>query len=144
MEIFTVPHVCAVETFIRFLISTFPLCIHYRDIFKCKAFLKFQICKVFLSIEFSRWKLQFYPFSLVYITPWKKIFRLTKICEKCRKDLFSLVFTCFRFMEISYFLIFPSNENVRKYLSANAYFCLNMKLRYMIVGRKDETFYVVL
>ena len=71
-----------------------------------------------------------------------KNFRLTKISEKDRKDD---IFVCFRFTEISYFLSFPSNENVRKeHLSANAYICVNMKFAYMIVGRKDEIFYVVL
>ena len=53
--------------------------------------------------------------------------------------MFSLVFVCFRFTEISYFLDFPSNENVRKqHLSGN--FCVNMKFSYTIVGLKDENF----
>ena len=48
-------------------------------------------------------------------------------------------------MEILYFLNFPSNENVRKVLlSANAYFCANMKFSYAIAVRKDEIFNVVL
>ena len=48
-------------------------------------------------------------------------------------------------MEISYFLNFPSNENVRKqHLSANAYSCVNMKFSYTIVVRKDGILYAVL
>ena len=43
------------------------------------------------------------------------------------------------------FFNFPSNENVReRYLSGNAYSCVNMKFWYTIAGRKDENFYVVL
>ena len=68
----------------------------------------------------------------------KKNFRLTKICEKCRNNH---IFVCFRFTEISYFLMFPSNENVRKqHLSASAYFCVNMNFSYMIAGCKDDIF----
>ena len=55
--------------------------------------------------------------------------------------MFSLVFGCFRFMEISYFLNFPSNENVRKQdLSTNAYSYVNTKFLCTIAGRKDEVF----
>ena len=61
--------------------------------------------------------------------------------KRAEKIKFSLVFVCSRFTEISYFLSFPSNENVRKqHLSANAYFCVNMKFSYRIAGRKDEIF----
>ena len=68
----------------------------------------------------------------------KRIFVLRKFMESAEKIIFSFVFVCFRFTEISYFLKFPSNENVRKqHLSANAYFCVNMKFSYMIAGRKD-------
>ena len=75
----------------------------------------------------------------------KRIFVLQKFVKKSEKIIFSLVFVCFGFTEISYFLSFPSNENVRKQdLSANAYFCVNMKFLYMIAGRKDEMFYAVL
>ena len=71
----------------------------------------------------------------------KKNFRLTKICEKDRQDHISLLFACFRFTEISYFLNFPSNKNVRKHhLSANAYYYVNMKLSYTVAVRKDEIF----
>ena len=70
----------------------------------------------------------------------KRIFVLQKFVKRTEK-IFSLVFVCFRFTEISYFLSFPSNENVRKqHLSANAYFCVNMKSLYTIAGRKDEIF----
>ena len=63
-----------------------------------------------------------------------KNFCLTKISEKDRKDD---IFVCCRFTEISYFLSFPSNENVRKeHLSANAYFCVNLNFSYTIAVRK--------
>ena len=69
----------------------------------------------------------------------KRIFVLQKFVKSAEKIIFSFVFVYFRFTEISYFLTFPSNENVRKqHLSANAYFCVNMKFSYMIAGRKDE------
>ena len=59
--------------------------------------------------------------------------------------MFSLVFVCFRFTEISYFLNFPSNENVRKqHLSTNAYSWVNMKFSYTTAVRKDEFLRVVL
>ena len=76
----------------------------------------------------------------------KNNFRLMKICEKDRKDIiFSLVFEYFRFTEMSYFLNFPSNENVTKqHFSASAYFYVNMKFSYKIPGRKDEIYYAVL
>ena len=74
-----------------------------------------------------------------------KIFVLRKFEKRTEKMTFSLVFVCFRFTEISYFLNFSSNKNVRKqYLSANVYSCVNMKFSYTIAVRKDETFYVVL
>ena len=70
---------------------------------------------------------------------------LGKFAKNTENIIFSLVFVCFRFTEISYFLNFPSNENVRKqHLSANAYSCVNMKFSYTIAVRKDEIFYVVL
>ena len=73
------------------------------------------------------------------------MFVLRKFVKRAEKIIFSLVFACFRFTEISYFLNFPSNENVRKqHLSANAYSCVNMKFSYTIAIRKDEIFYVVL
>ena len=65
----------------------------------------------------------------------KRFLVLRKFVKSAEKIIFSLVFVCFRFTEISYFLSFSSNENVRKHhLSANAYFCVNMKLSYMIAG----------
>ena len=71
----------------------------------------------------------------------KKIFVLRKFVKSAENIIFSLVFVCFRFTEISYFLSFSSNENVRKqHLFANAYFCVNMKLSYMIARRKYEIF----
>ena len=74
-----------------------------------------------------------------------KIFVLQKLVKRTEKIIFLLVFASFRFTEISYFLNFPSNENVRKqHLSANAYSCVNMKFSYTIAVRKDEIFYVVL
>ena len=64
---------------------------------------------------------------------------LRKFVKRTENILFSLVFVCFRFTEISYFLNFPSNENVRKqHLSANVYSCVNMKFSYTIAVRKDE------
>ena len=69
----------------------------------------------------------------------KRIFVLQKFVKRTEKISFSSAFVCFRFSEISYFLNFPSNENVRKqHLSANAYFCVNMTFSYTIAGRKDE------
>ena len=74
-----------------------------------------------------------------------RIFVLRKFVKRRDKIIFSLVFVCFRFTEISYFLNFSSNENVRKQrLSANAYSCVNMKFSYTIDVRKVEFFYVVL
>ena len=73
------------------------------------------------------------------------IFVLRNFVKRIKKITFSLGFACFRFTEISYFLNFSSNENVRKQLlSANAYSCVNMKFSYTIAVRKDEIFYVVL
>ena len=70
-------------------------------------------------------------------TAWKIV--LQKFVKRTVKVIFSLVFVCFRFKEISYFLNFPSNENVRKqHLYANAYSCVNMKFLYAIAVRKDE------
>ena len=74
-----------------------------------------------------------------------RIFAIRKFVKRTEKIIFSLVFICFRFMEISYFLNFPSNKNVRKqHLSANTYSCVNMKFSYTKAVRKDEIFYVVL
>ena len=74
-----------------------------------------------------------------------KIFVFRKFVKRTEKIIFSLIFVCFRFTEILYFLNFFSNENVRKqHLSANAYSCVNMKFSHTIVVRKDEIFYVVL
>ena len=74
-----------------------------------------------------------------------KTFRLTKICEKGRKDHIFICFCMFPFQEISYFLNFPSNKYVRKqHLSANVYCCVNMNFSYTIAVRKDEIFYIVL
>ena len=71
----------------------------------------------------------------------KRIFVPRKFVKRTEKIIISLVFVCFRFTELSCFLNFPSNENVRKqHLSANAYFCVNMKFSYRIAGRKDEIF----
>ena len=75
----------------------------------------------------------------------KRIFVLRKFGKRKEKIIFSLVFICFRFTEISYSLNFPSNENIRKqHLSANVYSRVNMKFAYTIAVRKDEVFYVVL
>ena len=52
----------------------------------------------------------------------KRIFVLQKFVKSAEKIIFSFAFVCFHFTEISYFLSFPSNENVR-----NAYFFVNMK-----------------
>ena len=47
--------------------------------------------------------------------------------KRTKKIIFSLVFACFRFTEISYFLNFPSNENVRKqHLSASSHSCVSI------------------
>ena len=66
--------------------------------------------------------------------------------KKCRKDHICVCFCIFPFHGIIlYFLMFPSNENVRKqHLSTNAYFCVNVKFPYVIGGRKDEIFCVAL
>ena len=67
-----------------------------------------------------------------------KIFILRKFVKRKEKMIFSLVFVCFGFTEISYFLNFSSNKNVKKqYLSANVYSCVNMKFLYPITVRKD-------
>ena len=61
---------------------------------------------------------------------------------RTEKIKFSLFLVCFRFTELSYFLIFPSSENVRKeHLSTNAYSCVNMKFWYTIAVRKIATWY---
>ena len=74
-----------------------------------------------------------------------RIFVLRQFVKRTEKIIFSLVFVCFRFTEISYFLNFPSNENLRKqHLSANAYSYVNMKFPYTIAVPKDEIFYTVL
>ena len=52
----------------------------------------------------------------------KRIFVLQKFVKSAEKIRFLFAFVCFRITEISYFLSFPSNENVR-----NVYFCVNMK-----------------
>ena len=57
-----------------------------------------------------------------------RIFVSRKFVKRTEKILFSLVFVCFRFTEISYFLNFPSNDNV--------YSCVNMKFSYTITVRK--------
>ena len=60
----------------------------------------------------------------------KRIFVLRKFVKRTEKIMFSLVFVYFRFTEISYFLNFPSNANVRKQhlsASAHAHSCVNMK-----------------
>ena len=73
------------------------------------------------------------PYRLLYLqwynskhsaTVWKKkFFVLQKFVKRAEKIIFALVFVCFCFTEISYFLSLPSNENIRKqHLSANAYF----------------------
>ena len=75
----------------------------------------------------------------------KRIFFWQKFVKRTEKVIFLLVFLCFRFTETSYFLDFPSNENVRKqHLSVNAYSCVDMKFLYTLVVRKDKNFYVVL
>ena len=67
----------------------------------------------------------------------KRIFVLQKFVKRAEKIIFSLVSVCFHFTEISYFLNFLSNKNVRKqHLSANAYFCVNMKFSYTIADVK--------
>ena len=70
---------------------------------------------------------------------------MRKFVKRKEKIIFSLVFACSRLMEISYFLNFSSDENVRKqHLSGSAYFCLNMKFSHTIAGRKDKVFYIAL
>ena len=69
----------------------------------------------------------------------KRIFVLQKFLKRTEKIMFLLVFVCFHFTEISYFLHCPSKGNVRKtHLSASAYFCVNMKFSYAIARRKDD------
>ena len=63
------------------------------------------------------------------------IFALRNFVKRIKKITFSLGFACFRFMEISYFLNFSSNKNVRKqHLRGNAYFFVNMKFPYVITA----------
>ena len=70
----------------------------------------------------------------IYITAWKNEFSSYEILWKRQKISILEI-------EISHFLNFPSNENVRKqHLSASAYFCANMKFLYKVAGRKHETF----
>ena len=72
----------------------------------------------------------------------KKNLRFTKFLKRTENINFSLFLVCFRFTELSYFLIFPSNENVRKqHLSTNAYSCVNMKFSYTIAVRKIAAWY---
>ena len=74
-----------------------------------------------------------------------RIFVLRNFVKRTEKTIFSLVFVCFRFTQISYFLNFPSNKNIGKqHLSANAYSCLNMTFPYTISMHKDEILCVVL
>lgn len=69
----------------------------------------------------------------------KKVFLLRKFVKRTGKIIFSLAFICFRFTEISNFLDFPSNENVRnQYISSKAYSCVNMKVLYAKTVCKDE------
>ena len=90
----------------------------------------------------SRKKIRKRTYDLRYMRI--RIFVLRKFVKRTEKITSSLVFVCFRFTEISYFLNFPSNKNVRKqHLSANAYSCVNMKFSYTIAVRKDGIFYVV-
>ena len=71
-----------------------------------------------------------------------RIFVLRKFVKRAEKIIFSLVFVCFRFTKISYFLNFPSNEKVRKQnLSANAYSYVNMKFSQTRAVCKYETLY---
>ena len=70
----------------------------------------------------------------------KRFFVLQKFV-KTEKMIFLLVFVCSHFTEDSYFLNFPSNQNVRKQsLSANPYFWVNMKFSY--TKMKFHTSYV--
>ena len=77
----------------------------------------------------------------------KIFFVLQKFVKRAEKMIFSLVFICFRFTEISYFLSFSSKKNVRKqHLSENAYFSINMKFSYKIAMSycNDKRFLLVL
>ena len=82
---------------------------------------------------------------LMYYCNKKRIFVLQKFVKRTEKIIcFLSAFVCFHFTEI-YFLNFPWNENVRKqHLSANAYFCVNMKFSYTLTGLKDKILFVVL
>ena len=69
----------------------------------------------------------------------KRIFVLRKFVKRRENIIFSVVSVFFRFTEISYFLNFPSNENVRKqHLSSNTYSSVNVKFSHKIAGRKDD------
>ena len=67
----------------------------------------------------------------------KRTFVLRKFVERTERFIFLLVFPCFRFTEILYFLKFYSNRNVRKqHLSVFKflqYFWLNMKFSFPIL-----------
>ena len=68
----------------------------------------------------------------------KMNFRLTKICEKGRKDHAFVSFLMFPFHRNIIFSELSLKKNVRKqHLSANAYFSVNMKFLYMLARRKD-------
>ena len=68
-----------------------------------------------------------------------RIFVLRKFVKRTEKIIFSSDSACFRFTEMSYFLSFPTHENVRKqHLSANAYSGVNMNFSYTIAVCKDE------
>ena len=78
-------------------------------------------------------------------TAWKKKFRLTKICEKDRKDHIFISFRMFPFRGNIIFSEFCFKQKCKKAASSsNAYSCVNMKFLYAIAVRKDEIFYVVL
>ena len=72
----------------------------------------------------------------------KKNFRLTKICKKDRKD--HLFFVSFRMFSFHGNIFSELSMKRKQHLSANAYFCVNMKFSYTLTGRKDKILFVVL
>ena len=93
-----------------------------------------RICyKHFDKLRFKEYLVKVIGMVLALHRMKKRIFVFRKFVRRTEKIIFSLVFVCFRFTEISYFLNFPSNENVRKqHLSTSAYFYVNMIFSYTI------------
>ena len=85
--------------------------------------------------------LKVWPFNTLHEN---KNFRLTKICEKDRKDHIFISFLMFPFQGNIIFSELSFKRKCKKAASfRNARSCVNMKFSYTIAVRKDEIFYVV-